>query len=419
MINVIRSPIAIIVQQHIEDAAVLRDNRTFMVSAPHVKLHHLRRLDDRLAAHLDGLIISGAYGSKLIAASLNNPRRGEIFTAAVRAIADCNSGGLERLLALAEALPESQPGLTSALGWVSAPNLHGITKALLESPTVFRRRLGLAACAMQQVDPGTALMAALSDSDASLRVRALRLIAGLGQVEFLPACVNTMVVEDADCIYEAARAAVFLGNRQEAIAVLHNIASVSGPLRSSALGLVFKLFAKINIHASLKELAKTPADLRLLIQGIGVAGDVLYIPWLIEQMPDLKLARLAGEALSLITGLDLAYLDFDYRSLEGVGRSSTDTSNDDNTALDDGLPWPDPVKIQAWWNANKHRFQPGVRYFMGEPPSVPHCRKILREGYQRQRIAAAEYLCLLQPGTKLFPTSAPAWRQERWLRQMG
>ena len=45
--------------------------------------------------------------------------------------------------------------------------------------------------------------------------------------------------------------------------------------------------------------------------------------------------------------------------------------------------------------------------------------RLLREGFQRQRIAAAEYLCLLQPGTPLFNTRAPAWRQKRWLAKMG
>ena len=55
---------------------------------------------------------------------------------------------------------------------------------------------------------------------------------------------------------------------------------------------------------------------------------------------------------------------------------------------------------------------------MGEPVSVPHCQKVLREGYQRQRMAAAEYLCLLNPGTPLFNTRAPAWRQQRWLARM-
>jgi uncharacterized protein (TIGR02270 family) len=161
--------------------------------------------------------------------------------------------------------------------------------------------------------------------------------------------------------------------------------------------------------------------IRLLTRSIGIAGDPHYIPWLISQMQDPKLTRLAVESFSFITGLDLAYLDLDRKPPDNFESGPNDDPEDDNVAMDEdeGLPWPDPVKIQAWWNANKHRFQPGVRYFMGEPPSVPHCMKVLREGYQRQRIAAAEYLCLLQPGTKLFPTSAPAWRQQRWLSKMG
>jgi hypothetical protein len=35
-----------------------------------------------------------------------------------------------------------------------------------------------------------------------------------------------------------------------------------------------------------------------------------------------------------------------------------------------------------------------------------------------QRILAAHYLCLLEPGTPLFNTSAPALRQQRLLAKM-
>jgi hypothetical protein len=85
---------------------------------------------------------------------------------------------------------------------------------------------------------------------------------------------------------------------------------------------------------------------------------------------------------------------------------------------DDSLPWPDVAKIQQWWAANGQRFQPGVRYFMGAAPARAHCLQVLKEGYQRQRMAAAEYLCLLAPGSSLFNTRAPAWRQQRWLAKM-
>jgi hypothetical protein len=82
------------------------------------------------------------------------------------------------------------------------------------------------------------------------------------------------------------------------------------------------------------------------------------------------------------------------------------------------LPWPDIAKVERWWAANASRFQKGTRYFMGAPVTREHCIEVLKNGYQRQRILAAHYLCLLEPGTPLFNTSAPAWRQQRWLAKM-
>ena len=104
--------------------------------------------------------------------------------------------------------------------------------------------------------------------------------------------------------------------------------------------------------------------------------------------------------------------------LETTGPNDNPDDPDVSMDPDDSLPWPDPVKIQGWWDANNSRFTAGVRYFMGAPVTRENCIQVLKDGYQRQRIAAALYLCLLEPGTKLFPTKAPAWRQKRWLDEM-
>jgi uncharacterized protein (TIGR02270 family) len=417
----IRALIPVVVQQHAEDVAMLRNTRTVLVSAPHVKLHLLRRLDDRLAAHLDGLAVAGECGSTLAASALESPGRGEAFTATVRAIEDRDAIGLEKQLAIAEAVPESLPGVISAFGWISAAGLRGITKALLDSPNLFRRRIGLAACAMHQVDPGAMVDAALNADDAALRVRTLRLIAQLGQTDKVPVCMSSIADDDAGCGFEAARAAALLGNRSGSVVALQTLASVPGPRRRCALDLLLKLQDPNEARGTLKALAQDPACIRPLIQGIGTAGDPHYIPWLIQQMQDLKLSRLAGESFSCITGLDLAYLDLERKPPEGVDFGPNDDPNDDNVAMDedDGLPWPDVEKISAWWQAHGHRFTPGTRYFMGEPPSTVHCLDVLKNGFQRQRMAAATYLCLLKPGTPLFNCAAPAWRQQRLLAKMG
>jgi uncharacterized protein (TIGR02270 family) len=93
-----------------------------------------------------------------------------------------------------------------------------------------------------------------------------------------------------------------------------------------------------------------------------------------------------------------------------------DDPDDDDVAMDEdeSLPWPDREKLEAWWQANARRFAPGTRCFVGAPLSPGHCLAVLRTGFQRQRIAAAEHLSLMSPGTPLFNTAAPAWRQQ-WL----
>lgn len=410
-----------IVMQHRDDATVLQNNRTYLIRAPHVKLRNLRRLDDRLAAHVDGLDVAGELGSNLALAALENPGPSEVFTAAVRAIQTRNATTLENVFALTQFLPESQTGLFSAFGWVSAASLRGITQSLLNSEDPFRRQVGIAACGMHRVDPGEALVAALNDADPALRACALRTAADVGRVELRAVCEEALADADPQCAFEAARAVALLGNRQGAAPALGKFATTPGPSRADALALLLKLQTPTEAHAVLKKLSEDPTDTRLLIRGVGIAGDPRYVPWLIQKMQDPKLMRLAGESFSLITGLDLAWVDFEQSAPEGDQTGPTDDPDDDDVAMDedDGLPWPDAEKIAVWWQANGHRFTEGTRYFMGEPPSPAHSRVILKEGFQRQRIAAAEWLCLLQPGTPLFNTAAPAWRQQRWLARMG
>ena len=420
MWNASAIPIIPVVRQHAEESANLRNVRSVLVTAPHVKLHHLRRLDDRIAAHLDGLAVAGEFGWKLCEAALEDPGVGEVFAATVRAFEDKNLLALDKLLALAEAVPGSQPGLLSAFGWVSAQFLQGTTKHLLASSRAFQRQMGIASCAMHRVDPGAALDAAVADADASLRARGLRVAGECGRRDLLAACVNALGDEDAACRFWAAYSAALLGERSEAIDVLQGITLQAGPFRVRSLQLVLKLLGSPQANELLKTIGKDPANIRLLVQGAGIVGDPYYVPWLIKQMEGLKLTRLAGESFSFITGLDLAYLDLDGKPPENFEPGPNDNPDDPDVSMDpdDSLPWPDPVKIQGWWDANNSRFTAGVRYFMGAPATREHYIQVLKDGYQRQRIAAAQYLCLLEPGAKLFPTSAPAWRQKRWLEKL-
>jgi uncharacterized protein (TIGR02270 family) len=126
-----------------------------------------------------------------------------------------------------------------------------------------------------------------------------------------------------------------------------------------------------------------------------------------------SLARVAGEAFTMITGVDVERAEINGTRPEGFAAGPSDDPEDDNVAMDadQDLPWPDQDLTSAWWNTNKGNYQSGIRHLLGKTLSADHLRQILRTGYQRQRSAAALELAMLNPGEPLFEVRAPAFRQ--------
>jgi uncharacterized protein (TIGR02270 family) len=167
----------------------------------------------------------------------------------------------------------------------------------------------------------------------------------------------------------------------------------------------------------LREMARDPAALRCAIKGSGVVGDPKLVHWLIRQMAAPQMARVAGEAFTLITGADLSALRLELDEAIKPAAGPSDEPGDDDVAMDadDDLPWPDAEKVERWWMANAHAFSKGSRHLLGVRASSSHCVEILRSGFQRQRLLAAQQRSLSEPGTPVFNTRAPSWRQQRWL----
>jgi uncharacterized protein (TIGR02270 family) len=409
-----------IVVQHVEEAIALHSVRTALTSAPHVKLHHLDRFDRRLDAHLDGLTLAGDYGRRLCDSALEDARASVLFVATVRAIEEDKEGRFERLLSVLEATPQVRAGAISAFGWVAGDRLKGKVAALLDSPSWIRRYIGVAACSVHRVSPRLGERNWRDEESSAVRARVARCIGMLGRRELVPECLTMLNADDPAIRFWAAWSAVMAGDRNRALAELRSTAVRPGAERTLALRLWLQGVATGEANALLQAIrngAHTPA---LLIESAGVVGDPAYVPWLIRQMADEQTARRSGEAFSLITGADLALFDLERKPPENFESGPNDDPDDPNVEMDpdDGLPWPDSDRVQKWWDANKHRFQPGQRYFMGAPLTREHCIDVLKNGYQRQRILAAHYLCLLNPGTPLFNTSAPAWRQHKLLAEM-
>jgi uncharacterized protein (TIGR02270 family) len=412
------SIISIIVEQHAEEAAFLWLLRDAAVRAPHYSLKDPAHLDDRVEAYIDGLRIAGEAGWEICKEALGLEEPGEVFAAAVLALENRNPTRIEEVFVVAETVPETVRGLTSAFGWVSPPQLQGTVKDLLVSTSPFRRRIGIAACAVHRVDPKAALQAAIIDDDPLLQARALRAVGELGRKDLLPVLRQQLRVKDDAYRFWAAWSAVLLGDRGNGLELLKLAVASESAFRESALQLALWVMDGASAREWLKGLVQYPDRLRDVVIGTGITGDPMYIPWLIKQMKTPALARIAGEAFTLITGVNIAYEDLEGERPEGFETGPTENPEDEDVAMDpdEDLPWPDPRKIQSWWDTNKGRFQAGVRHLVGKPITVEHCQRVLASGYQRQRIAAALELSLMQPDRALFEVRAPGWRQQRLLK---
>jgi uncharacterized protein (TIGR02270 family) len=414
-----RTAVHRVVLQHADDAIALAGSRPRLLASPNVRLLHLTRADHRLAAHLDGLAVAGAAAWPICESALESPGPGEVFVAAVAAILASRADSLARLFALAETVQEARPGLLSAFGWVDADHLRGMVIKVLGSANAFEKLVGLAACVLHRVVPGS-LQADAQSPSPELRARALRAAGELGRVELLRTCSASLTLDDAAARFWAAWSAVLLGDRSAALDELSRIGTTPSALRGRAFRMALQVMDADVSRALLAPLASDADALRWAIQGAGITGEASYVSWLVGYMSDDKLSRAAGEAFSLITGADLALLDLERKPPEGVESGPTDNPSDPNVDMDqdDGLPWPDPARVESWWAKHQSRFTPGNRYFLGESATRAHCTAVLKNGYQRQRVLAAQYLCLLEPGTVLFNTSAPAWRQQQLLGQL-
>jgi uncharacterized protein (TIGR02270 family) len=406
-----------VVNQHMLEAASVYLTRHSLLTAPRTKVQVLHRFDERLAAHLDGLAVAGDAAWNICDAALDAPSADAAFPTAVKATSERNIERLDRLLALGAEVPSILRGVIDAFAWVEARRLQGIVAALLASDDAQKRVVGIAACARHRVNPGADPAKHARDASTAVRATAWRAFGELGLIELSSQCADASTDEDPESAFWAAWSAVLMGKDGRALDVVANTAVEPGRHQPQALRLTLQAASSAVARATLGRVTEHAQALRWRLEGSGIIGDPMFVPWLVSHMAAPATSRLAGEAFTLITGTDLEQSGLDGARPADFESGPNEDPDDPNVEMDadDGLPWPDAQKIETWWAANGSRFQKGTRYFMGAPVTRNHCIDVLKRGYQRQRILAAQYLCLLDPGTPLFDTSAPAWRQQRLL----
>jgi uncharacterized protein (TIGR02270 family) len=397
--------------QFLDESSFLWERYNSALTAPHYNSEKLAELKERLEAQLDGLRSCGGDGWEAVVERIfEKPITGEIFTASVLAIESAESNRIDTLLQ-AITKPDHSLELASALIWFPFDKTKPLCDDFLESSSPLLQLAGLTAYAAFRENPGKHLDTALNNSDPLLRGCALKMIGELNIADKLPIAKVHFNDEDPACAFRAAWSAALL-NDKSAIQELLQFVNENFPFADEAATVVIRKAGLQNGPAIIHELTKSHNKMRWAIIGAGALGDVSNVPWLIDMMKVPTHSRIAGEAFSTITGLDIVRLHMNTDAPEDFEETPNDNPEDERVDLDADyfLPWPDVNKISAWWNEQAAEFAPNTRYLRGKQIDMENLNDILNNGYQRQRYSAAIELMPYQPGKPIVEIRMPEER---------
>lgn len=404
-------------EQYADDASFLWLLRRNAVNQPNYYLHDLTELDQRIDAQLDGLMTAPEESWEICEASLSSQQPGEVFVSAVLAFRSLDVRKIQIAVEAGLSDINARAGLVSAMAWLPGRLVHSWTKKFLTSKDLDHKYLALSVCSARREDPRDYLTSILQRSDClehvNLYARALRLIGELKRFDLLPELLRGISAENKTIKFWALWSAILLGEKH-LVSQLQDWVFKPNPLQSRAIDLCFRVLPTDSAREWISRLAQNPANQRMLIRAAAVLGDPQAITWLLNQMRTPGLTRIAGEAFTIITGIDLEAHKLileDIPELDEVLPDDGAQNEDIDSSEDQNLPFPDTAKLAAVWQKYQQRFAPGQRYFMGQMLNGDHqisnhLRNTYQNGTQRQRAAAALELSLNEPSQYLLNQAA-------------
>ncbi len=402
-------------EQFASDAAFLWILRSVAVHQPHYKREDIGQLEQRIDAHLDGLMtgIEESWPICVEALSFNEP--GETFVATVLAF---RSHDVDKIQAAVEAglgSDDTARGFISALGWLPLNLARGWIGKLIGSKDLGHKFLAIGGCSVRREDPGDILNRILQRDDCRqhdrLYARSLRLVGELGRADLAPYLREAMQTQQEDAVFWASWSAILLGDHDAASSLKAYVFEI-GPGQMRAIDMAFRVLPVEQARRWISSLSGNPTQARAVIRATGALADPHAVNWLLAKMEEPVLARLAGEAFTNITGIDLEHNQLVLENPLTSPPQPNDDSEDDDVSLDEdeNLPWPDPAKIKSIWANHGSNFVAGQRYFMGRGITPEILRDKLENSNQRQRHSAAMELALISPDQPLSNTSAKVAR---------
>lgn len=397
-----------IYEEHLDEASFLWMQWNRALVAPDYSLEDVAPLEERLLAHLDGLVVGGepvARQQLLPALDSEEPER--------------ISAALWALLA--------EPGRMAL-----AEVVERVRAAAPEGPlAALQRALELS----QRPEVGEALLPLVKSKEAPLQAWAIEVLASRGQ---LPSGVEVELLghPDARVVVAVLRGMPLLPQNVASRELPRFLADARPGVKDAAILVGMISGVRAAWEACRKAVdARTKVDktslvllalggderdlLRLLectgveamredsLWALGFSGRAEAAEACLELMGQKPVAALAGEAFSAITGLRLegSYVEAEEEE-EALPPLEEDLATELEPRPEDALPVPAREAVATWWTEARKDFARGTRYLRGRAFSLEGLLEELNQGPMRRRHMLALELSLRSQGACQLQTRA-------------
>lgn len=404
-----------VLEEHLEEADFLFQQRENALSDRVYDLPGLFELEERLLAHLDGLVLGGKEAWTLLAPKLVGGEVGEVFAAAFVAL---ESGEPARIELLQKTFGGAEgpilDGIRHALRHTPSPEIEKIVRPYLNNEKGAIRAAAIDVISFRRLPLEIRLLqAGLQEKDPLVVAAAANAVGQLRLADLKNEIEEALESDAAPVRLEAMRAGLLLKS-EKALRRCRRAVQERVKEGGDAILLLGLLGHPEDGSLLMKALGEA-ALARNAIPSLGLLGRAAAMEPLIQCAADPKLARLAGEAIRTLTGVDL---EKEKLVTPPAAKAKTEDEDDELEAdPDEGLPVPDREKLEGWWRKNASRFDPKGRYRKGRPYGAPSLIDILRTGALPERHPAALELAMIDPSRPVLETRSFAIRQ--WKEMAG
>jgi uncharacterized protein (TIGR02270 family) len=393
-----------VVDEHLDEADFLLRRWLADARSTRIGLAALRKtVDERLLAHLDGLVIGGAeVADRLLWPVLRGEREGPRSAAALAMLLGQQPSAADKLASAFRRTSHAdlRSALLTAFKISSrtdlAPLLH---KALRPTDPPAAQAAVLDVLAARREDPGPALATVAAAGHPTSLPSALR-SAAAATLEPLRQLVEKALFHEEPAVRAAALRTAMIWNLRSAWpACLEQAADGSAEAM-----LLLALVGGSRDLAPLTDALASPDRRLAALWALGFTGRVQAVEACLPVLDDAdpRAARLAAEAIASITGLAIPEKP---RSPVDDHEADHEADHDDNDSPipTSELPAPDATPVRDWWASQRARFAPRRRYINGEPFTAASLQRALREGPLRRTGPLACELAIRTGGRVQLP----------------